>query len=318
MNLKCGRMQMYEGQMYPPLIEPSATEHYYIRWAWHVEECIHTQGRCPPLIEPSATAGQLDMWKNVDVPMALLQQVSLTCGRMQMYPKGNLTYFALAYKTHLSCKTKRADKPPQKHISWFQQASDANHLCSPILTFGTTFQWLFTVVYLHDITTYSCNKCMQMLSGLCPTNFNSFIPFHEQYSVLLHKGTTFKELLSLIFYRKRTQLCKVTLTFTFIHQVSLTCEDADIHSAESNWEGSGHKIWPLEHWGIYVDWCVLFLFLLLLLLNVVLVVHLSLWINNYSWTRTTTTLHSNNNINPSKKIAQFIYIDVFVVVVVTK
>ena len=43
---------------------------------------------------------------------------------------------------------------------------------------------------------------------------------------------------------------------------------------------------------------------------------LSVWINNYSWTRTTITLHSNNNMNPNKKIAQFIYIDVFLAVVV--
>ena len=156
-----------------------------------------------------------------------------------------------------------------------------------------------------------------MLSGLFPINTNSLISFHEQYNVLLHQGTTFKELLSLVFYRKRAVLHKVTLTFTFMHQVSLTFEDTDTHSAECNWEGSGHEIWPLEHWGIYVDWCVLFWFLLLLLLNVVvLVVHLWLWINNYSWTRITTALHSNNNMNPYKKIGQFIYIDVFVVVVV--
>ena len=169
-----------------------------------------------------------------------------------------------------------------------------------------------------------------MLSGL--------ISCHEQSSVLLHQATTFKELLSLVFYRRRAVQCKVSLTFTFIHQVTLTFEDADVppstaiwwsraelhkvtltftfmhqvvltfedadvHSAEFNWEGSGYEIWALEHWGIYVDWCVL---LLLLLLNVVvLVVHLWLWINNYSWTRTTTTLCSKNNTNLNKKIVQF-------------
>ena len=101
-------------------------------------------------------------------------------------------------------------------------------------------------------------------------------------------------------------LCQVILTFTFMHQVDLTFEDADVHSAECNWEGSGHEIRGLEHWGIHVDWCVLLLLLLLLLLNVVvLVVHLWLWINNYRWTRTTTILHSNKNTNPNKKIAQF-------------
>ena len=58
-----------------------------------------------------------------------------------------------------------------------------------------------------------------MLSGLFPINTNSLISFQEQYSVLLHQGTTFKELLSLVFYRERAQLHKVTLIFTFIHQV---------------------------------------------------------------------------------------------------
>ena len=110
----------------------------------------------------------------------------------------------------------------------------------------------------------------------------------------------------------RALLHQVSLTFTFMHQVSLTFENADVHSAECNWEGSRHEIWSLEHWGIYVDWCVL----LLLLLNVVLVVHLWFWINNYSWTRTTTTLHINNSTNQNKNIAQVMYIDLFVVVVV--
>ena len=73
---------------------------------------------------------------------------------------------------------------------------------------------------------------MEMLSGLFPINTNSLISFHEQYSVLLHIGTTFKELLLLVFYRKRAELHMAILTFTFLHQVGLTFEDADIHSAE--------------------------------------------------------------------------------------
>ena len=223
-----------------------------------------------------------------------------------MYPIGNVTYFALAYKT------------PQNTYHGSTTGKWCKSPMWPYINIWHTFQWLFTVVYLHDITTYSCTKCMQMLSGLFPINTNSLIPFHKHYSVLLHQSTTFKEVLSLVFYRKRAELHMVTLTFTFMHQVILTFEDADIHSAECNWEGSRHEIWPLEHWWIYVDWCVFFLFLLLLLLNVVvLVFHLLLWIINYSWTRT-TTLHSNNNMNPNKKIAQFIYIDVFVVVVVNR
>ena len=185
-----------------------------------------------------------------------------------------------------------------------QQASDVALLFSD-----------FTVVYLHHITTYSYTKYMQMLSWLLPINTSSLISCHKQYHVLLHQGNTFKELLSFLFYRKKAQLHKVTLTFTFMHQVGLTFDNTDIHSIECNWAGSGHEIWPLEHWVIYVDECVLFLLLFLLLNIVVLVVHLWLWINIYNWTTTTVTLHSNNNMNLNKKIAQFIYIDVFVVFV---
>ena len=73
---------------------------------------------------------------------------------------------------------------------------------------------------------------MQMLSGLFPINTNSLISSTSSIVYYLHQGTTFKELLSLVFYRKRAHLHKVTLTFTFMHQVSLTFEDADIHSAQ--------------------------------------------------------------------------------------
>ena len=60
----------------------------------------------------------------------------------------------------------------------------------------------FTVVYLHDLITYSFTKCMEMLSGLFPIQTDSLISFHQQSSILLHQGTTFKELLSLVFYKK--------------------------------------------------------------------------------------------------------------------
>ena len=108
-------------------------------------------------------------------------------------------------------------------------------------------------MYLHDLITYSCTKCIEMLSGLFLIQTNSLISFHKQSSVLLHQGTTFKKLLSLVFYRKRAvlhqvsltfckcrctpgtgiwwsrvELCKVTLTFAFMHQVVLSFEDADI------------------------------------------------------------------------------------------
>ena len=47
--LTCTRMQMYPGQMYPTLIKPSASEHYYTMCVWHVQEYSCTQVRCTPL-----------------------------------------------------------------------------------------------------------------------------------------------------------------------------------------------------------------------------------------------------------------------------
>ena len=132
---------------------------------------------------------------------------------------------------------------PQKHTSSFNNRQVMQITYADLYKhYALLFSDWFTVVYLHDITTYSCTKCMEMLPGLFPINTNSLICFHKQYSLLLHQGTTFKELLSLVFYRKRAELHRVTLTFTFMHQVSLTFDDADVHSAECNWEGSRHEI----------------------------------------------------------------------------
>ena len=242
------------------------------------------------------------MWKNADISRADI-------------PNRKSYIFPSCLQNTSIMPDQESRQTPQKHISWFNKQVMQITYTALYKHLALPFQWLFTVAYLHDITTYSCTKYMQMLSGLLPINTSSLISFHKQYSVLLHQGTTFKALLSLVLYRKRAKLHEVTLTFTFMHQVGLTFEDADIHSAECSWEDSGHEIWPLEHWVIYVDESVLFLLLLLLLNVVVPVVHLWLWINSYNWTRT-TTLHSNNNMSLSKKIAQFIYIDVFVVVVV--
>ena len=69
---------------------------------------------------------------------------------------------------------------------------------------------------------------MKMLSALFPIQTNSLLSFHDQSSVLLHQGTTFKELLSLVLYSKRVVQDKVSLTFTFMHQVTLTFEAADV------------------------------------------------------------------------------------------
>ena len=70
-----GRMQTYPGQMY-----------YHLSLNW--------------VVQSPTTPCQFDMWKNADIPRsqvtpslhqtscyrALLHQVSLPCGRMQMYP----------------------------------------------------------------------------------------------------------------------------------------------------------------------------------------------------------------------------------------
>ena len=58
----------------PPSIEPSGIELYYTRSVWHMEECRCIQLRCSPSLNWT-------YWYR-----ALLHQVSLTCGRMQMYP----------------------------------------------------------------------------------------------------------------------------------------------------------------------------------------------------------------------------------------
>ena len=57
-------------------------------------------------------------------------------------------------------------------------------------------------MYLHHLITYSCIKCMQMLSGLFAIQTNSLISFHKQSSLLLHQGTTFNKLLALVYHRK--------------------------------------------------------------------------------------------------------------------
>ena len=52
-------------------------------------------------------------------------------------------------------------------------------------------QWLFTNMYIHILITYSCTKSKKMLWGLFVHLTNLLISFHQQFSVLLHQGTTF-------------------------------------------------------------------------------------------------------------------------------
>ena len=58
----------------PLLIAPSATESYYSVSVWYVEVCRHMQVRPPPPTYSSQCY------------RAVLHHVSLTCGRIQMYP----------------------------------------------------------------------------------------------------------------------------------------------------------------------------------------------------------------------------------------
>ena len=68
----------------------------------------------PPLIEPGPTAGQLDMWQNADVPN---RKSYIFCSCLQ--------------NTFIMQDQESRQPPPETQIM-VQQASDANHLCSPI------------------------------------------------------------------------------------------------------------------------------------------------------------------------------------------
>ena len=55
-------------------------------------------------------------------------------------------------------------------------------------------QWLFTNMYMCNLITYSCTKYIKMLWGLFLPLTNLLISFHQQSSVLIPQGTTFKKL----------------------------------------------------------------------------------------------------------------------------
>ena len=91
-----------------------------------------------------------------------------------------------------------------QHSNWFplgsdlpdhSQASDTNELCSPLYTVGTTYRDCLQFLYLHHLITYSCTKCREMLARLFSVQSNLCICFCHQSDVLIHQGTTFKELL---------------------------------------------------------------------------------------------------------------------------
>ena len=65
----------------------------------------------------------------------------------------------------------------------------------PIIYHWHYFQGPFAVLYLYHLIKYSCMKCREMLYRLFSIQTNLLISFHHQSDVLLHQGTTFKELL---------------------------------------------------------------------------------------------------------------------------
>ena len=101
-----------------------------------------------------------------------------------------------------------------------------------------------------------------MLSGLFPFQTNSLISFHQQSSLLLHQGSTFKEPHSLVFHRK--DLCdartKPKMSSKFHMQMYPPLEGSGSqdqyyirsswHVEECNWECSGQSDVPL-HTGIW-------------------------------------------------------------------
>ena len=212
----------------PPLIEPSGTEPYYTRWVWHVAECICTQVRCTPLLikpngsEPYYTrSNEFKISDEMYPPPCSLNAVlqsPMTLGQFDMW--------------------KNADVPPPllvkcsvtEHYYTRQVWNVAE--CRMHKTWSVLKRQIYTphslsLVLLSPTTPgqYDLMKNADVPSAdLPPTNQASW------YRTLLHQ-----------------------VSWTFMHQVSLTFEDADIHSAECNWEGSGHEIWPLEHWVIYLD-----------------------------------------------------------------
>ena len=119
----------------------------------------------------------------------------------QTYPIGNLTYFALAYKTHLSCKTKRADNPPETHIM-VQQASAANHLYIPIR-------------HLPLLSSDSSQLCIYMTSPhiLAP----NICKCHQDYfqSTPVH---TYPSTSSIVYYYTRVLLSKYYCHWYFIEK----------------------------------------------------------------------------------------------------
>ena len=180
-SLTCGRMHTYPGQMYPPLIEPSGTEHYYTRWVWCGR--IQTyQGQMYP--SPST-----DIWW----PRAVLCNI-LTFSRMQLrmqwtgrctpllvasggqeqyYVRSSLhseecnwecwltfTFALYRYVTHRNGKSyifwsclqhasiiqdPESRQPPKKHISWY------NRQVTQI-----TYAALYKHLALFSVTLYSC------------------------------------------------------------------------------------------------------------------------------------------------------------------
>ena len=65
----------------------------------------------------------------------------------------------------------------------------------PIIYHWYYVEWLFAVLYLCCLITYSCMHCRKMLYRLCSLLTNLHISFHHQSDVVLQQGTTFMKVL---------------------------------------------------------------------------------------------------------------------------
>ena len=182
--------------MYPPLIKPTGTQPDY-----QVSMTCWRMQMCPGQMYPHANQSY---WYR-----AQLHQVSITCWRAvwpYIHCNRNHTYsdigwsvFCSCYKTPLPCKSQRADNPLRHTYHRSTTGKWHKSLMQPYINicYNCVSTWPHHIflhqMYANAIRTISIQA-------------NSLISFHEQSSVLLHQGTTFKELLSLSVYY-RTDLC---------------------------------------------------------------------------------------------------------------
>ena len=124
-----------------------------------------------------------------------------------MYPIGNLTYFALPNKTHLSCKTKRADNPPRNTYN------------------GSTGRWsnrqvmhiTYTALYKHLALLFSNSSqlCIYMTSPhiLAPNICKCYQDYFQSTPVHSYPSTS-----SMVYYYTKVLLSKNYFHWSFIEK----------------------------------------------------------------------------------------------------